>query len=391
MRKFFLLLFCGLMLVYSGAEAQFSSQNNARLRAFLDEHPDADADGDGVLTLQEVVLHPAAAGMARNIAGRMARTDAGAAGVLDVDAEFQKVAEELDREMEADNEAALKEGPLSYEKGNGLRILMTGHSWVGPGKKTLPLIAEAAGYDGHQQRHHGGGGIHGSAPYVWESETIGREGKKRQILLPAIATGQWDVMTWGVFVGDTPQDYMKWISLCLKYNQDMVFYIQDGWPTYKGETANLSKEEQLADIDRTQQQIQDFFVKGLYDALEAKYPGKVRIIPAGAAVVAMHHLYHEGKLPGFDCVSEHLGGTKGIYRDGGHMSRSSGMEHLIGYLYYGMLYKKSPALIKGYAPEGIPAEVDAILRDVAWKSIVSSPYSGVKDKDEDGIADGSGI
>jgi hypothetical protein len=194
-------------------------------------------------------------------------------------------------------------------------------------------------------------------------------------------------MTWGIFLNDTPRDYINWIDVCLRYNPDMVFYIQDGWPTYKGETANLSNTEALKAIDAGHTRIQDFLIRTLYDQLHAKYPGKVHVIPAGAAVVEMLHLYYNKKLPGFDCVSEHLGGNNGVYRDGGHLSKNSGMEHLVGYLYYGMLYKRSPRLIEGYEPEGFPGKTDNILREVAWKSIINSPFSGVTDENHNGIGD----
>src|SRR5207244_3300046 len=104
--------------------------------------------------------------------------------------------------------------PLSYPKGNGLRILMTGHSWVAPGRVSLPKIAEAAGLTGHHQRSHTSGGFSGSALAIWASE-VGRFQNQpaKTILLPAIATGQWDVMTWGAFYGDQPQTYSQWIDV----------------------------------------------------------------------------------------------------------------------------------------------------------------------------------
>src|SRR5690349_17006529 len=66
---------------------------------------------------------------------------------------FKKVAGEMDAAMQADNTAAQK-APLSFPQGEGLRVLMTGHSWVAPGRITLPEIAHAAGYKDHVQREH---------------------------------------------------------------------------------------------------------------------------------------------------------------------------------------------------------------------------------------------
>ena len=97
------------------------------------------------------------------------------------------------------------EKALSYSKGNGLRILSTGHSWVAPAMKTIGPIALAGGFDGHHLRSHINGGSKGSARSIWAAEHgldyPGRkEGDQRKtILLPAIETGQWDVMTWGSY------------------------------------------------------------------------------------------------------------------------------------------------------------------------------------------------
>ena len=302
---------------------------------------------------------------------------------------FRVTAAELERLMQADNALGLKQ-PLAYPKGNGLRVLMTGHSWVAPGRISLPSIAAGAGLDGHHQRAHTSGGVKGSAHSIWLSEIGKFRGEPaRTILLPAIATGQWDVMTWGAFYGDTPEHYSRWIDLCLQHNPGMVFYIQDGWPTYQKDLAAMSPAVALEAIDARQSGIQETFRK-LYNALDEKYPGKVHVLPAGDAVVRLIHLYYDGKLPGFDCVSEHLGGTNGIFRDGGHLSSRSGTGQLVGYIYYANLYKRSPELIEGYEPEGIPPAIDRILREVAWRSVVGSPFSGVTDVDGDGIADGGG-
>lgn len=82
-----------------------------------------------------------------------------------------------------------------------------------------------------------------------------------------------------------------------------------------------------------------------------------------------------------------MGGKRGIYRDGGHLSKVSGVEHLVGYVYYATLYRRSPVLIKGGPPKGIPAEIDRQLREIAWQAVVKSRLSGVEDRDSDGKAD----
>jgi hypothetical protein len=167
----------------------------------------------------------------------------------------------------------------------------------------------------------------------------------------------------------------------------MVFYIQDGWPVYSQDFAVLDAQKTIAAIDKQHAGIRRTF-ESLHAALEAKYPGKVHVIPCSDGVVSILRMYLEGKLPQFDCVSEHVGGNKGIYRDGGHLSSNSGIEYLAGYIYYGMLYQRSPELIEGFVPRHrMPAELDRLYRKIAWQSVTQSPLSGIKDQNGDGIAD----
>jgi hypothetical protein len=191
------------------ASAQ-TSETNERLKQALEKHPEADANKDGVLTLQEAIAF-----QQRLPAEAKASGDAKIPKSLTPlnTQVFRVTAEELNKLMQADN-AANARTPLSFKKGEGLRVLMTGHSWVGPARKTLLEIAGGAGLDGHHQREHTSGGGTGSANSIWRKE-IGKydQSPARPILLPAIATGQWDVMTWGAFYGDTPEHYQQWIDV----------------------------------------------------------------------------------------------------------------------------------------------------------------------------------
>jgi hypothetical protein len=284
--------------------------------------------------------------------------------------------------------AAQQKGePLSFPRGNGLRIVMTGHSWVGPARRSLPKIAAGAGLDGHRQRAHTGGGGTGSANSIWLKE-IGKYNDRPAlpILTQAIATGQWDVMTWGGFHGDKPEHLTQWMDLCLKHNPQMVFYLQDGWPLWRGDMTKASPEDAVKEMEKQMASIRATFAT-LHAAIEGRYPGKMHVTPAGDAVVKMVGHYFAGRLPGFDCVSEHLGGQQGIFRDGGHLSAGAGMDYLAGYVYYAALYKKSPELITGFAPRDVPTQIDRLFRQVAWQSVLGHPHSGVTDKNSNGIAD----
>jgi hypothetical protein len=194
-------------------------------------------------------------------------------------------------------------------------------------------------------------------------------------------------MTWGAFYGDAPEHYTQWIDVCLASNPKMIFLIQDGWPTFDPEWKEADSKVVLEQLDAAQRDIQQGMFKQLFRELDQGYPEKVHVIPAGAAVVQMIHHYYDGKTPELDCVSEHLGGSHGILKDGGHLSKASGMDWLLGYVYYGMLYHRSPQLIEGFQPPDVSAKFDTLMRDAAWKAVISSPYSGIQDSDRDGVGE----
>lgn len=302
---------------------------------------------------------------------------------------FEPSAEELAAIIRLGREKE-KGGPLQFEKGNGMRIVMTGHSWVAPGQASLLKIARGTGLEGHHQRYHSGGGATGSANAIWLKEF----GKWKNgveadpILIPAIATGEWDVMTWGSYYKDKPEYYIQWIDFCLKHNPEMVFYVQGGWPRFLPEYKTKTPDEILQEMKALQVSNLEEIYRPRYEPLEKLYPGKFRMIPTSFAVVELIEQFYKGELPNLDCIDEKSsGGKNGIYRDGGHLSRSSGIGHLVGYVYYGMIYRRSPALIKNYKPGNIPADFDRRMREAAWKAIVDHPLAHVDDADGDGIGD----
>lgn len=280
----------------------------------------------------------------------------------------------------ATSAAVSAEDALSYPKGNGLRIVSAGHSWVSPAMNTFDPIAQAAGFDAHHLRTHIGGASMGSARSIWAAEQgldyPGRpkDASRKAILLPAIETGQWDVMTWGEYPWDKTEDYTHWIDVCLKANPGMVFYIQDGWP-YANDGMTASGQYDIEKFLERQKQLNAFVQKGV-DALNARYPGKIHVIPLGDGVCALLKLHLKKQLPYVKEVDSQNQPIPGIYRDGGHLDETSGMGWFEGYIYYATLYKKSPELIPGKFK--VPnEELDKVFRKVAWQVVTRHPLSGV--------------
>ena len=297
--------------------------------------------------------------------------------------------------------------PLQFPKGDGLRALIVGNSWTWPVKKPLPEIAKAAGIKDQHIIVTGFGSYGGHADNFFNKP-------EAKTVFAAIETGQWDVLTLILRAGykAKPEHFTQWMDLCLKANPNMTFLIQEGWPRpskLAGGPAGIKAEMAdakavVANMEAALAKEQAEF-KAIYDELAKKYPGKVRMIPCGAAVVEMVRLYSEKKLPGYDCIMEwdyagnvdsshstinkHGLGAKGIFGDSGHLSEAGRLSQLLSYLFYASLYRKSPELIKDYAPAGIDASVDQLMRKTAWKAITGYPLSGIADKDGDGVADGA--
>lgn len=281
---------------------------------------------------------------------------------------------------------ATKRGPLSYPKGKGVRMVSTGHSWVAPALRKLPAIAKAAGFDAHRQRSHIRGGARGAANAIWLAE-IGRanaNAKPSPVLIPAIATGQWDIMTWGVYLNDKPEYFEQWIEFCLKYNPEMTFYLQDAWTG----TTLLRGDKKLTLENFIQAQAAiNAKIADLIEALNKKFPAKVRVIPVGNSMIELLKLYYAGSLPGIEGISKHLSGKEyTLWSDGGHLGKH--MAWWEGYVYYATIYKKSPELIEAqFEVTKYDKELDKILRQSAWKAVTNHPHTGLTDKNDNRIAD----
>jgi hypothetical protein len=63
------------------------------------------------------------------------------------------------------------------------------------------------------------------------------------------------------------------------------------------------------------------------------------------------------------------------------------MEQLVGYLYFGLLYRQSPERVTAYQPKGVDPTVDRLMRQAAWHAIIHSRFSGITDKAGKGVAD----
>ncbi len=400
--KFLASLFLGLVasLIFI---VDCAGQSPRQLEKWLERFPAADADGDGVLTSKE-----ANAFRADMVAGRTdragsdvrpQRSSQGAPRQFDVDlgwalprfpdhAVCYQTPEQI-KTIYATVKPAGRPAVVSYPEptGRNLRIVGTGHSFMAPGYKTLPLICRAAGIEPMLYTHTGGG-MTGSARYKWEQENgiFQFDGAPVPKLLASIANAKWDAMMFGPYFNDKPEYYSCWIDFCLRHHPEMKFYLSDAWPQLYQLGKNPESEsfftaevfDRLGAERRTMSRMTT-------DVLRERYPGKVFVLPTSDAMVLAAKAYLRGELPGIEGVHRVIGKKeRSLWKDQlGHLG--PGLERLEGYVFYATLYGESPARIEneiqfaGDATFPSP-ELDQMLRKIAWQAVVSHPLSGFRSK-----------
>ncbi|MGI9467732.1 MAG: hypothetical protein ACR2OA_11470 [Rubripirellula sp.] len=409
-RLFVILLFITGISFGSSAEAQ-NNRGAKQLQQLLKQFPSADTNKDGKLTWQEAIAYRNKMGAAPGTAGNRAAGRNQGRGVpttFNVDAgwDLERFPEEAvcymsaSRIKETFEKVGSGKGPavVSYPKPNdgALRVVGVGHSFMVPGYKTMPLIAQGAGMD-QPLYTHVGGGMTGSARYKWEQENgiFQFKGKPYPKLLSSIANAEWEAMMFGPYFQDQPKYYSCWIDFCLKYNPEMKFYLSDAWPQLsqlkeKPESEDFFTNEVLDQLAEERRVLHAQVI----DPLRKAYPGKVFILPTSDSMVLAAKHFLRGELPGIEGLHRMIGRKeRSLWRDQlGHLG--PGFERLEGYVFYATLYGKSPELIEDNIPFGgnttFPsASLDKIFRKIAWQAVSEHPYSGITDKNGDGINDAS--
>ncbi|MCB1088292.1 MAG: hypothetical protein KDM63_14685 [Verrucomicrobiae bacterium] len=371
------------------------SQSPEQLATWLKRFPEADANKDGTLSLEEAYAYR------QKLLGTTKAGKGGAPREFSVDPRWESKAfpENAVSLLSPEKIKEVNDGKVTAfpAPSNGvLRLVGTGHSFMAPGYKTLPLICRAAGFD-QPMLTHTGGGITGSARYKWEEENgiFQFDGKPKPILLSSIANADWEAMIWGPYFNDRPAYYECWIDFCLKYHPEMKFYLSDAWPQVE-QLGNIPKTEEpltAETIARLGREKHGLYA-GLIDSLNAKYGNRVYVLPTCDAMVLAAERFHRGELEGVEGINTAIGGkTRSLWRDQlGHLG--PGFEYLEGYVFYATLYGKSPELIESdiaptvSQPNGFPGrKLDRVFRQIAWEAVTNNPLSGIRDADGDGKAD----
>lgn len=393
---------------------QDNQRSEKQLANWLKRFPEADANGDGILTNDEAQAYRNAARSQRgNTDGPKSLPGARQINVhpgwesrhFPESAVFRKSPEEIMALYESGPKgrgAQSTSDALGFEKPDdgAMRIVGVGHSFMAPAYRTLPLITRAAGFE-QPLCLHTGGGVTGSARYKWEQENgiYQFEGEPVPKLLAAISNNEWEAWLSGPYHGDRAEFYTCWIEFCLKYNPGMKFFISDAWPQlYQlGTVFNQSQIPQSDDffsdevLDKMNKEIRDRYMSVVESSLR-KTSDKVFIIPTSDAITEAAKRFNKGELPGVEGIHRLAGGKEhSIWRDGtGHLG--PGFDRLEGYVFYATLYGKSPELITQPieftdAP-GYPSNaLDKVFREIAWKAVTGHPLSGVTDDNNNLIGD----
>ena len=395
---------------FSIGQAQQLSES--RLAQLLKRFPEADANGDGKLTAEEF---QAARQQAQEAEQRNARQAAAARAIPKFDPGWEadafpphsvslKTPEEIMaiyKRGEPGRTYAESRDALSFpEPADGvLRIVGTGHSFTAPGYRTLPAITRAAGFEQPLSLHNGGGRT-GSVSFKWEQENgiFEFDGKPLPKLLAAISNAKWEAMIWGPYTADRPKFYTSWIDFCEQYNPGMKYFLIDSWPTLHQvqmvfkRKGNPESESFFTDevFDQLNDVANDVFTELVTAVRETT--DKVYILPTNAAMTEAAKRFNRGELPGVEGLYKVIGGKEhSIWADQrGHLG--PGFDRLEGYVFYATIYGKSPELISepikfSNNPSFLSDELDKIFREIAWKAVVGHPFSGVTDKNGNGIGD----
>jgi hypothetical protein len=398
------------LVVLGGGAFAVAQPTEQQLARWLKRFPEADANGDGRLTVEEAEayrrkLQPPQQERKGDDAANEIGLGAPPEPKIDPGWKADRFPDHAVCYKSPEEIAAIYakvrtggQNPVtSYPKpaDGSLRIVGTGHSFMGPGFKALTAIARDAGLKQPPLCLHTGGGVTGSARYKWEQENgiFQFDGKPVPKLLASIANAEWDAMVWGPYYHDRPQYYSCWIDFCLKYNPNMKFYLMDGWPQIDQLPERPTSDDEFTEelIARMGEVKQESFDKNVR-ALEKKYPGKVFTLPTCDAMVLAAQRQIRGELPGVEGIHR-LAGKKerSLWRDRiGHLG--PGFGNLEGYVFYATLYGRSPELIEGDVhfggnPDYPSSELDRVFRKVAWQAVIDNPHSGVTDNNGDGIDD----
>jgi hypothetical protein len=257
----------------------------------------------------------------------------------------------------------------------GLRILSAGHSFHVFMPNVLADIAKKAEIKDHTQA--GLSSIGGSRVIQHWNLADGKN-KAKDVL----TAGNVDVFTMSpIHLPD--EGIENFVKLALEKNPKIRIYVQENWLPF--DIYDTTFKERPKNVDHNAATVESLkkihapYFKGIDEHvadLNKKYKtDAVHVAPVGQAVVALREKIIAGKAPG-------LKEQKDLFTDAIGHARPP-LIALVGYVYYGAIYKKSPVglpIPAVLANSKIPNnhELNRLLQEIAWEAVTTHPLSGVK-------------
>lgn len=260
----------------------------------------------------------------------------------------------------------------------GLRIFTAGHSlhWYVPG--ILTELASVSGIQGHTQLGVQSLGVSRTLQH-WQHE--GGQNQARR----ALEQGNADVLTLSP-IQFPDEGIDNFVKLGLENNPNMKFVVQISWggPDIDNQDFSFAALGSAPNREKTPEQLQTLNVKNVRageahaNALNAQYGRQVVfLVPTSQALDALRTMIYNKEIPGLDRQAE-------LFADIiGHPTAP--LEALNAYLHYAVIYGRSPVglpipgvLKNSRNPEWNNEAFNRVLQELAWKTVVNYPPSGVK-------------
>jgi len=257
--KKFLFLFCLLGLIaFDLSAAKKTSENNEKLKEWLERFPAADKNKDGILTIPEVLEYR------KTLKGTKPKKSSSSAA-------------KTTSGVDVPSDKAIK----------GYNGLFMGHSFFRPAAENLLKIIPDTNVVNHTELIVMSGGASGSPGRLWENESKRKAG---QAYLDK-GNVEFFAMTYFDKSNSGVEHYSKWFDYALQKNPNITFMIALPWGAF------LFKASQT-EIDSAEQGYKKLFDE-LIVTLRKKYPNnKIIYCPYGLGVYELINRLNAGNLPG---------------------------------------------------------------------------------------------
>ena len=338
--------FAGALSLHAQVSAPDAKKSaiESRLAEALKLFPDADADKDGALTVNEALSY------------------------LDAHPEVKEL-------LQKRTGGGSSSKPATFAPGaEGTRVFVCGHSYMIFTAGMLPAVSKFAGiaYLNAGQQMIGGSQV----LQHWNLPDEKNQAKK------ALREGIVDVLLLSPALLLPDPGIDNFTRLGLETNPKLRVLVQASWMPWDGKASagfkNAMRDAVTADELHQMCEIhRGGWLKKLEDqatALNAAIGREtVHIVPVGAAVFALRERVAEGKAPGVAKQSE-------LFKDD-HGHPSPPLALLVTYCHFAAIHQRSPvglpvpASIKD-RPQAV--ELNLLLQQLAWDAVTNYPLSGVR-------------